>query len=139
MDFELRHTEGLVISFFAAVLDLRSRKLLYANAGQPHPYLIRNQKIIELPVSGAALGFSSTTSYIERSIEIAPGDMLNLYTDGLVEIAAGKEWIQVSSQKLFGNVQYSADYHRQLMAMALLESGADEFSDDVTLLTALIL
>ncbi len=139
MDFELRQTEGLVISFFAAVLDLGTKKLLYANAGQPHPYLIRDRKIRELLVSGPALGFSSTTSYIERTLEVTTGDILNLYTDGLVEVETGNEWTQIPPQKIFGGVQYAADYHRQLIDMALRESGADRFSDDVTLLTALIL
>jgi serine phosphatase RsbU (regulator of sigma subunit) len=139
MDFELRQTEGLVISFFAAVLDLGTRKLSYANAGQPHPYLIHDQKTIELPVSGPMLGLSSTTTYIERSIELTTGDILNLYTDGLVEVEKEKEWVQLPPQKLFGTVQYAPDYHRRLMALALQEAGTSGFSDDVTLLTARIL
>jgi sigma-B regulation protein RsbU (phosphoserine phosphatase) len=139
MDFELRQTEGLVISFFAAVLDLGTRKLRYANAGQPHPYLIHDQRTIELPVSGPMLGLSSTTTYIERSIELTTGDILNLYTDGLVEVEKEKEWVQLPPQKLFGTVQYAPDYHRRLMALALQEAGTSGFSDDVTLLTARIL
>ena len=139
MAFELRQTEGLVITFLAAVLDLGSKSLQYANAGQPHPYLIHDNEIIELPVSGPALGISGSTSYMERSVGLASGDILNFYTDGLTEVEIDKRWVQVPSHGLFSSVKYGADYHRQLMAMALQESEAKEFSDDVTLLTAQIL
>jgi len=139
MNFELRQTEGLIISFFAAVLDLGTKKLRYANAGQPHPYFIHDQHLIELPVSGPGLGFSGSTSYIEKELEVKSGDTLTLFTDGLVEIEVDKNWVVVQPQKLFGTVKYAPDYHRQLIAMALQEAGGQEFSDDVTLLTARIL
>jgi phosphoserine phosphatase RsbU/P len=139
MNFELRQTEGLIISFFAAVLDLGTKKLRYANAGQPHPYLIHDQTLLELPVSGPGLGFSGSTSYIEKEIAVKTGDTLNLFTDGLVEIEVDKEWINIQPQRLFSTVGYAPDYHRQLIARAIQESGGREFSDDVTLLTARIL
>jgi len=139
MNFELRQTEGLIITFFAAVLDLAAGRLRYANAGHPHPFLIHSDKTAELPVSGPGLGFSDTTAYEENTIDVLPGDVVTLFTDGLLEVESNGIWVQGQASQLFGKIAHTADYHRQLMETALRDSGASDFSDDVTLLTARLL
>ncbi len=53
-----------------------------ASAGHPVPYINGN----ELPLPGAfPLGIASAVTYEEITITLAPGDHLNLYTDGLLE------------------------------------------------------
>jgi sigma-B regulation protein RsbU (phosphoserine phosphatase) len=139
MNFELRASSGLIITFFAGVLDLKAGYLRYANAGQDHPYILRGSEAIELRVSGSGLGFASSVSYAEQAINIFSGDALTLYTDGLLEPGVVAGGVPVKAGSIFARVEYSQDYHRRLMAAALAEAGRADFDDDVTLVTARII
>jgi sigma-B regulation protein RsbU (phosphoserine phosphatase) len=139
LNFELRSASGLIVTFFAGLLDTRDRSFRYANAGQTHPVLMREGRASELPVSGSGLGFASSISYAEQVVGISQGDVLTLYTDGLVEIGCAEGADPLKPLPLFEGVEYSADYHRRLLEAALARSGRADFDDDVTLLTARIL
>jgi phosphoserine phosphatase RsbU/P len=138
MNFELRAASGLIITFFAGVLDVEAGFLKYANAGQNHPLILRSNEVIELPVSGPGIGFASNVSYDEQSLLVLCGDVIALYTDGLVEpgVTAGGQPIKPA--ELFRLVEYSPVYHRNLFQTALASTGLKDFDDDVTLLTARI-
>jgi sigma-B regulation protein RsbU (phosphoserine phosphatase) len=139
MNFELRAASGLIITLFAGVLDLEAGVFRYANAGQNHPMILRGGEAVELLVSGSGIGFANSVSYAEQSVDVRSGDVLTLYTDGLVEPGATKGRPPVSAAALFRRVEYSPDYHRRLMEAALAEAGAGGFEDDVTILSARIL
>lgn len=136
MNFELRSASDLLVTFFAGVLDMNTLTLTYANAGQTHPYLVRRGKATELLVSGRALGHARSVVYAEQQAALFPGDILALYTDGLVEwrSADGGEMIKIAS--ILEQTENGPDYHRRIIEKALSESGRSEFSDDITLLTA---
>jgi phosphoserine phosphatase RsbU/P len=139
MNFQLRASSGLIITFFAGVLDLKAGFLRYANAGQDHPFILRGQNAMELPVSGSGLGFANTVSYAEQTVNLSSGDVLTLYTDGLIEPGVAAGGTPIKPGALFGRVEYSTDYHRRLMEAALAEAGREDFDDDVTLLTARVI
>jgi sigma-B regulation protein RsbU (phosphoserine phosphatase) len=70
-----------------AVLDPERASLAYANAGHVPPVLFRSaRKEVEwLGEGGLVLGVESDSEYKMGEIELAPGDMLVLYTDGITE------------------------------------------------------
>ena len=69
-----------------AVYDPRSRALTWARAGHAAPLLARNGTAtpLELP-AGLLLGADDDSSYQVLTPCLMPGDLLLLYTDGLVE------------------------------------------------------
>jgi sigma-B regulation protein RsbU (phosphoserine phosphatase) len=136
MNFELRKTSQLLISFFAGLLEMRKGSLKYANAGQCHPCIRRANTILELPVSGSAIGFANSVQYMEQEARIVSGDLLTCYTDGLVELGAGPEQETIKAQDLFSSVPWTADYHRNLLSRAKELGRGKAFTDDVTILTA---
>jgi sigma-B regulation protein RsbU (phosphoserine phosphatase) len=82
------------VTVFYGVLDLPTGTLTYANAGHNPPYLFRNQergagqvKLQELGNTGAPLGLRMLVelSWEQRTVQLAPGDVLVLYTDGITE------------------------------------------------------
>jgi len=74
------------ITFFYAVMDTDARTLRYANAGHNPPILARRDgSWTRLSDGGTVLGVLSDRRYCEAAIDLAPGDRLLLYTDGLVE------------------------------------------------------
>jgi phosphoserine phosphatase RsbU/P len=139
MNFELRSASGLIVTFFAGLLDMKAGTFRYANAGQTHPVILRQGRAIELPVSGSGLGFANSITYVEQDVDIQTRDVITLYTDGLTEPGCSEGCAPIKPGRLFESVEYSQDYHRRLLEAALAESGRTDFDDDVTIVTARIL
>ncbi len=80
-----RYPDALVTAFVAIISPDR-RMLRYANAGHPRPLLRRKGEVIELCAEGLPLGVRQLDRPSQtRSTELREGDLLVLYTDGLVE------------------------------------------------------
>ena len=78
--------EGKFVTLFYAVLDVPSRRLIYVNAGHSTPIVLRaNGEIEELQEGGVPLGLFPTPRYFEGFSRLGVGDLLVLYTDGIVE------------------------------------------------------
>lgn len=69
------------------VLDLSGRRFTYVNAGHNPGLVVRagSGKIDHLEATGPLLGTFESATYKERQTQIAPGDVLVLYTDGVTE------------------------------------------------------
>ncbi|NJL71911.1 MAG: response regulator [Candidatus Competibacteraceae bacterium] len=115
LNFELRQTAGLIVTFFAGVLDLKSKTFKYANAGHCRPYIQRGGAAFELPISGSSLGFAKSVMYPEQVVPILEGDVLTFFTDGLVEICQHLGSGALHAGELFGAVEYGSDYHKRIM------------------------
>ena len=70
-----------------AVIDIHSKTLSFSNAGQMAPLIVRNGEVQTLKVEGARLplGVQEVIEYGETSVQLASGDLLILFTDGLTE------------------------------------------------------
>ncbi len=76
---------SMFITCFYAILDPKSGRLLYANAGHDLPYLHRGGNVEELRARGMPLGLMPDMSYEEQEITLEAGDSALFYSDGLVE------------------------------------------------------
>jgi serine phosphatase RsbU (regulator of sigma subunit) len=77
---------GMFATAFLGVLDPKDYTLQYANAGHNPPMLRRASGTIEsLTKTGHALGLFDELQMSERTITLAPGDAVVLYTDGVTE------------------------------------------------------
>ena len=66
------------------VLDTQSLELTYSRAGHPEPLLFRADGPVErLAAPGSLLGVFPHERYTSRQVQLAPGDRLVLYTDGV--------------------------------------------------------
>jgi sigma-B regulation protein RsbU (phosphoserine phosphatase) len=126
------------ITFFYARLDGPARLLSYANAGHNAPILLHADGSHErLQAGGGVLGVFPQQKFSSGAAQLAPGDRLILYTDGVTEAcdAAEEEFGEVRLLRLLQE-------HRLAAASALQEkilAVAGEFSrghwhDDATLL-----
>jgi sigma-B regulation protein RsbU (phosphoserine phosphatase) len=79
--------DSLFVTAFYGVLDTGSGRLTYANAGHNRPLWLRLEtgEVRELAARGIALGAIEEAELEERAIDLAPGDLLVLYTDGVTE------------------------------------------------------
>jgi serine phosphatase RsbU (regulator of sigma subunit) len=77
---------NLFVTVFFAVLDPTTGSLCYANAGHNPPYLVGNDiGIMTLKNTGMPLGVDEDNTWGEDEVQIAPGEMLVMYTDGVTD------------------------------------------------------
>ena len=78
---------GMFITVFYAVLNLKNGKLTFANAGHNRPLLVsRASGTVEmLPKGGMALAVLEDIPIEDHILELQPGDRLLCYTDGVTE------------------------------------------------------
>ncbi|MFL5064742.1 MAG: SpoIIE family protein phosphatase [Xanthobacteraceae bacterium] len=80
------NTEAMFTTLFCGVIDVPSGTVTYCNCGHNPPLVLRRgERTFEsLFKCGPPLGIADR-SYVPRSITLAPGDMMLLYTDGVTE------------------------------------------------------
>jgi serine phosphatase RsbU (regulator of sigma subunit) len=86
--------DDMFVTLFLAILDVRTGRLHYVNAGHP-PALVLGlptQEVIELTEGGTVLGILADTPFHSADVVLGPGSRLVLYSDGLTEAvnAAGE-------------------------------------------------
>jgi sigma-B regulation protein RsbU (phosphoserine phosphatase) len=81
-------------TFFCALYDDRTGSLLYTNAGHLPPILLRGSESIRLDVGGTVVGLMPLFAYDQQVIELQPGDLLAMFTDGITEAedASGEQF-----------------------------------------------
>ena len=81
--------DGTFVTAYYAVLDPSSRSLAYSRAGHNPPRLVRGGRVLALDAIGALpLGIVGKQTYDEATVTLERGDLLLLYTDGIVEAMA---------------------------------------------------
>lgn len=108
----------IMMTFFLACYDPRSRVLSYANASHECPYLIRQgenpptkRDLIPLnDVNNPRLGQSRETRYQQTAVHLQPGDRILFYTDGLMDIQNGRKESWGERQFLKAVLDANKDY-----------------------------
>jgi sigma-B regulation protein RsbU (phosphoserine phosphatase) len=79
--------EAMFVTLFLGVLDVRTGRLRYVNAGHPAPFLFEGQggEARRLSVGGTVLGIVPGAAYDGGAAELRPGSLLTLFSDGLSE------------------------------------------------------
>ena len=92
LEKELESTE-MYLSLFYGVIEPDNNRIVYANAGHPHAYIIRPDGTRMRPgATDPPLGIVPLDRYGEASAEWIPGrDLLCLFTDGLSDAYVGGE------------------------------------------------
>jgi sigma-B regulation protein RsbU (phosphoserine phosphatase) len=134
---------GKFITFFYGVIDAARRRLSYTNAGHCEPMLIRaNGECLRVNHGGVVLGVFPDWSYKEEHVDLAPGDRLVLFTDGITEIQnpEGQEFGEDRLMEvLAANRRLSAESMQQRVMAAIAEFSGGNFPDDATLIVTAIL
>jgi sigma-B regulation protein RsbU (phosphoserine phosphatase) len=129
---------GRYVTFFCGVLDSAMATFTYVNAGHNPPLVARtNGSVLKLADGGPVLGEFQDWSAAQGQINLAPGDRLAFYTDGITEAtdSVGDEYGEMRlSEQLTRHREMSAgDLHARLLAEAV-RFAEGNFADDATLL-----
>ena len=133
---------NLFVTVFYGVLDPRTGPLTYCNAGHTPPVVLSAQgdsPVRELRGTGIPLGIFEGETWEQHSVQLAPGDLLLLYTDGVTDAEDGngeffgeERLLEVAKKNcLDGSAQGLLD--AVLAAIHGYVGGAPQF-DDITLM-----
>lgn len=126
------------ITFFYAVFDAQTRRMLYTNAGHNAPIVIgRDGSVARLSCGGQALGISAGEHYDQGEIVLAGGDRLILFTDGITE-ATDTHGEEFGEERLLAIAQESRAFGAAQIQKSVLariaEFNGEKFQDDATLI-----
>jgi CHASE2 domain-containing sensor protein len=131
-------------SMFWGYYDSPTRQLCYVNAGHC-PALLAGKRdgrieVTRLPATGTVLGLLPGSTYQQATCEVRPGDVLVLYSDGLVEAATSADE-EYGESRLRDAVAAAASARPEHVRDEILASvgafiGATALRDDLTLVVA---
>jgi len=136
---------SVFLTLFFGILDLNTNQLSYVNAGHPPPIFVsKERKINELMGTMQPIGIIENRGQIVKTISFAPGDMLFLYTDGVIESlnnqreAYGRKRLNNRIKAIFDHPKanrYNLNYIIEKIKSDLMQHthGANQI-DDLTLL-----
>ncbi len=132
-------SSGMFVTLFYLGLLSGQGKLTCVNAGHNPPLWLRagSGQVGPLPRGGLPMGIDEAADYVARSIEVEPGDLLLLYTDGVVD-AEDRGGEPFGMERLQAALRASAALPAQHLASAIEEAvlqhtGSAPPEDDVTL------
>jgi sigma-B regulation protein RsbU (phosphoserine phosphatase) len=124
------------VSLFVVVFDDEAETLRYSSAGHPAGWLCSERAPRALRATGPLLMMDAASRY--RSIELpyAPGDLVVLSTDGLLEARQGDQFF--GEDRVAGLVRRDWDMSTQVLCKTLIDEAVDfsagPLGDDVTVL-----
>ena len=140
---ELLHEDndtGMFVTILYAVYNPFSGEFAFANGGHNSPLIVHpDGSSSMLPLTGGiALGVAPGLPYGQKSINLAPGDLMFLYTDGVTEAmnAEGEEFGVERMQEVFAaNPPQDPQEANEAIFKAVAEFAGDTpQSDDITCL-----
>ena len=132
---------SMFCTFFLGVLDLKTHLLRYCNAGHELPILITDDVKMVPVVHNLALGIMEGLTYKSEELQLKPGDVIVVCTDGIKEATNQeedcfeKERMKASLRKVAAMEQAdAADYVHHLVDDVTAFVGNAPQADDLTML-----
>lgn len=134
--------EGMFITAFLGILNVRTGELKFCNAGHCAPYLVQSDKgVRRMEIdTGFVLAALENMKFQTETSMIAPGEKLVLYTDGVTE-AVNQKFDMYEESRLADTLTKQNGAAAETVVQGLLASIYDfaegaEQADDITLLVA---
>lgn len=134
-----RNPNMMFITTFVGIFDPQTGTLVYSNAGHNDPYII-SDKLIKLDGEhGVAAGVFNDFGYPEHTVQMNPGDLLFLFTDGVTEAKNSREELfgEEALEQELRNLKYAENNEVISHVLKKLKefTGDAEQADDITILT----
>ena len=128
------------ITAFAGIYNDITKEFSYVNAGHLPPFILRDNKFVELEATGIPLGMFNGTDYVLEKVKFKKDDIIVLYTDGIVEANNGTEMFTI--ERLQDYIKANKDKSIEEIIDILIKS-VSEFSykqeDDITVVLGKVL
>jgi serine phosphatase RsbU (regulator of sigma subunit) len=126
-------------TLFFGLYDDSTRRLTYVNCGHNPPMLLRVDGSVErLKSTATVIGLFEKWECEAREIDLTPGDLLAIFSDGVTEAMRGEE--EFGESRLLDELRDTSQVSVEQVVTAVFtrvqEFSAGTQSDDVTLLVA---
>jgi sigma-B regulation protein RsbU (phosphoserine phosphatase) len=119
-------------TLFFGNYDDRTRHLRYVNCGHLPPILVRADGTVErLPATATVLGVFANWSSEEMTVDLASGDTLVLFSDGVTEAGVETE-AEFGEDGLLAVIRANQGTNAETLVNAIVSAVAGEKEDDVT-------
>jgi sigma-B regulation protein RsbU (phosphoserine phosphatase) len=131
---------GMFVTLWYGLLDSASRNFTFVNAGHNPPIHFRaaDGTLSELKATGIAIGLMDDAEYTQDIVQMAKGDILVLYTDGITEAENARlEMFGVPRLQeviLASRGLSSEEIIREILSAVKAFTGDHPQSDDITLM-----
>ena len=131
----------MFVTLFYAIFDPESGEMVYANGGHNPPIIVQaDGSSSEIPVtSGIALGVMADVDFAEDTLQVAPGEAVVFYTDGVTEAENAKAELfdMERLQLVFNGVppKNAKEANKAVFEAVSAFAGDTPQSDDITCIT----
>jgi len=140
LELSERNSHQYFVTLFIGILDVRSGIMDYCNAAHNFPYILHTDGSVQTlsKSHGLPLGIYKNKTYKSSKIEMKYGDVLLLYTDGVINSMDSNNQ-HYGIEKLENNLQNLIDLSADEVVTKLAKSiaiyqGENNQADDITLL-----
>ena len=127
------------VTFFYGVLDPARHTISYVNAGHNPPWILRRDGATadRLPQTGRPLGLFDKGTYRAETVELAPGEVLLCYSDGVTE-GTNPRGEEFGEERLLGILREARagspfEIVRRITAEIESHNAGEARQDDITL------
>lgn len=136
----LNTSDDRYATFFYAEYDGEAHTLTYTNAGHLAPFLITESGCRELTEGGTVVGLFDDFQFLQRAVEVKPGTVLVVFSDGLTEPenVYGEEFgiARLREEAIRLRHLTATKLAQSLITAAEQWAGTPEQADDMTVLVA---
>jgi len=123
-------------TLFCSILETKTRRLTYVNAGHVRPLVLRGTELMQLSTGGMPVGLMEFTSYQQATVQLEPGDTVLCYSDGFSDASNTERhpWGDENVEALLVKNRESSVEHiiDRMVAEADAFTGIAPQSDDMT-------
>jgi len=129
---------GDFATLFTGLLDPETNQLQFINAGHNPPLLVREGNVLEeLQPSGTMIGAFDFSTWEKQTVEMNPGDLVYIYTDGITEADNTRE--QLGEERMQEILRENSGRSPSDLADAFMDRinefmGDEPRSDDITMM-----
>ncbi len=127
---------NLYVTSFTAIIDTAEKTIRYINSGHNSPFIIRGEDVLTLDEGTLVLGMFPLVPYEIHQKSLADGDILVLFTDGVVE-AENVEEEQFTTERFIELVKTNRHESAETIKKRIIDelkqfTRQEHFTDDVT-------
>ena len=130
---------GIEIFVTASIVDIKAERIKVSIAGHPPPLIFRgNGEMESFDISGMPLGiFPDLVEFQVQEAELSSGDLVFMYTDGLVDARNPKNrpfGISKVAQIISSNIEEDVQEIAEMLKSSILDYTKNQHQDDMTFL-----
>ncbi|MEN6371247.1 MAG: SpoIIE family protein phosphatase [Armatimonadota bacterium] len=129
-----------IVTVFCAIIDPAAGSIVYANAGHPPAIILTHsgKQQIMLYRTGIPVGYTEDSKYEEREAFLSPGDLLLLYTDGIIEARRNGEILSTEGLQdiLFRHAELGPEEMVEMICEETRNFAEGNIRDDIAIIAA---